>query len=266
VTRDLDLERAERDGYRAVFEAAPPEAAAAVGLATRSVSGACCIACRGVETTMLNRVTGLGLEREATEADLDVIDAFFREQGVRYAIGLPPAARPADLERRLLARGFERGYAWMKFRRGVEPPPPVETDLRVERVGPDRGADVARVVVEAYAMPEGLAAWWTGVPGAPGVHCFVAYDGAEPAAAALLFTSGRTGWLGGAGARPDFRRRGGQGAVLAARIRAAADLGLETLTTETGERVPDRPSNSYRNILRFGFEEAYLRPNLVSPA
>jgi hypothetical protein len=34
---------------------------------------------------------------------------------------------------------------------------------------------------------------------------------------------------------------------------------------ETGERVPDRPSASYRNILKAGFEEAYLRPNWQRP-
>ena len=34
----------------------------------------------------------------------------------------------------------------------------------------------------------------------------------------------------------------------------------------TGERAADRPSAaSYRNILRLGFREAYVRPNLVSP-
>lgn len=35
--------------------------------------------------------------------------------------------------------------------------------------------------------------------------------------------------------------------------------------TETGERLPDKPSNSYRNILRAGFEETYLRQNCISP-
>lgn len=34
---------------------------------------------------------------------------------------------------------------------------------------------------------------------------------------------------------------------------------------ETGELLPDRPSNSYRNILRASFEVAYVRPNHVSP-
>jgi hypothetical protein len=36
--------------------------------------------------------------------------------------------------------------------------------------------------------------------------------------------------------------------------------------TETGERVPDKPSDSYRNILRAGFHERYLRQNYLSPA
>ncbi len=49
------------------------------------------------------------------------------------------------------------------------------------------------------------------------------------------------------------------------RIRDAIESGCTTLVTETGERIPLKPSNSYRNILRFGFEEAYLRPNYLSP-
>ena len=46
------------------------------------------------------------------------------------------------------------------------------------------------------------------------------------------------------------------------------DLGVENhrvWRTETGERLPDKPSNSYRNILRAGFTEAYVRQNYLSP-
>ncbi len=43
------------------------------------------------------------------------------------------------------------------------------------------------------------------------------------------------------------------------------ELGVEVLATETGELVPDRPSNSYRNITRVGFEERYVRPNYSLP-
>jgi hypothetical protein len=57
------------------------------------------------------------------------------------------------------------------------------------------------------------------------------------------------------------RGRGCQLALLRRRIADAAVTGCRTLFVETGERVPDRPAGSYRNILRAGFEEAYLRPN-----
>jgi hypothetical protein len=72
-------------------------------------------------------------------------------------------------------------------------------------------------------------------------------------------------WLGLAGTVPELRRRGGQGAIMAARINEAIAAGCTAIGTETGERVMDRPSASYSNIVRFGFREAYVRPNLVSP-
>ena len=61
-------------------------------------------------------------------------------------------------------------------------------------------------------------------------------------------------------------RKGAQGALLAARIRRAGELGCETIVTETGKRRDDRPSSSYCNILRFGFEERYVVPNWLRPA
>ncbi len=67
--------------------------------------------------------------------------------------------------------------------------------------------------------------------------------------------------LGMAATLEPARGRGCQTALLRRRIVDAAEAGCHTLFVETGERVPDRPSTSYRNILRAGFEEAYLRPN-----
>jgi hypothetical protein len=51
---------------------------------------------------------------------------------------------------------------------------------------------------------------------------------------------------------------------MAARIGAARAAGAAVIVTETGETVEGRPANSYRNILRAGFEPAYVRPNYVS--
>jgi len=211
---------------------------------------------------MLNRVTGLGLTGTAGDAELDEIDAFFRLHGVRYAVALSPFA-PTEIGGRLQARGFEYGYAWAKFRRGVEDPEPVPTELRVEAV--TDGVLFGAVVTAAYEMPATGAAWFASLPEREGWHCFVAFDGDEPAGAGALFVRGSVGWLGVAGTAPEHRRKGAQNAIMATRIRRGRELGVTTLTTETGELVEDRPSNSYRNILRTGFELRYVRPNLVSP-
>lgn len=231
------------------------------------IAGALCEVLRPLpELTMVNRVTGLGLARPATREDVATIVAFFAGEGVRFGVGLHPDAQPRELPLWLEEQGLERGYAWMKFQRGVEPPPVVETDLHVEEVDPGRAGAFSLVVREGYEMAEEAEGWVSSAVGAPGWHCYVAFDGDEPAAAGALFVGGEVGWLGLAATRPAFRRRGGQGAIMAARIRRAAELGATTLVTETGERLAGRPSNSYRNILRFGFEEAYLRPNYVSRA
>ena len=38
------------------------------------------------------------------------------------------------------------------------------------------------------------------------------------------------------------------------------------MITETGERRDDRPSSSYRNILRAGFEEIAVTANWLGPS
>jgi GNAT superfamily N-acetyltransferase len=262
---DAALELVEADGYGEIFRAAPDSVRREHGVDVHEVAGATCIllgAARG--NLMLNRVNGLGLRGPVEDAHLDEIDAFFRAGGTRYAISVSALA-PPDLAPRLAERGFEPGYAWMKFRRGVEPPPEVETTLRVEEAGAGRGGAFGTIVACGFGLPDFAAEWFAALAERPRFHLFLAYDGDEPAGAGALFVGDGIGWLGVTATLPEHRRKGAQGAILAARIRLAGELGLGVLATETGERTADRPSNSYRNILRLGFEECYLRPNYVSP-
>lgn len=62
---------------------------------------------------------------------------------------------------------------------------------------------------------------------------------------------------------PEYGGRGAQSAFLARRMQDAADLGCESLISETAEDTLERPVASYRNMRRFGFEVAYLRPNYL---
>jgi GNAT superfamily N-acetyltransferase len=257
-------EQVERTALAEVWAAAPPDLAARHGIESLEVGGALCTGIGGQSSTMLNRVVGLGLDEPATDVALDEIAAFFERVGQRYYVSVSPRAKPSDLPARLERRGYATGYAWMKFTRGVEPPPATETVLRVEEIGPGAGADFGDVVAAGYELEPFTSAWLAQLPGTSW-HCYVAYDGDDPAGAAALYVHDGTGYLCFAATRAEHRRKGAQGALLAARIRDAAEAGCNRLVTETGERIPLKPSNSYRNILRFGFEESYLRPNYLAP-
>jgi hypothetical protein len=211
------------------------------------------------DSAMVNRVVGLGLDRPATETAVDEILAAMR--GVRCFVAVSPHAEPEALEGWLSQRGLQRGWGWMQFSRGVDQLPHVETDLRIARIGPELGADFARVVVRAFELPETLTAWFTRVPAIDGWSVWLAFDGDQAVASGSLFVDGEVGYLGFGATFKSHRGRGGQGALLAARIRGAAELGCRHVVTETGERLPDRPSNSYRNILRAGFQEQFVVSN-----
>jgi GNAT superfamily N-acetyltransferase len=252
-------ELAELEAFRDLLLAAPDGEAVEVG-------GALCTAARSLPaSTLVNRALGLGEERPATEAGLDEVGAFFRERGVRHCVTATPHARPEELGAWFTGRGYERGYAWAKFVRSPASPPEARTELEVRLAGPAEARDFAHVFVAGYGLPAELEPWFEPLPDREGWSCYVAYAGREPAATGALFVTGRVGWLGVAATLPEHRRKGGQGAILAARIGKAAELGCEVVATETGALEEGRPAHSYRNILRSGFELAYVRDNWLAP-
>jgi GNAT superfamily N-acetyltransferase len=165
----------------------------------------------------------------------------------------------------LRERGYEAGYAWVKFQRPAAAPLEAQTDLRVERIGRERSAEYVTVLAAGFDLLPDAAAMLEHLPGRPGWGCYLAYAGELPVAAGAVFVSGDHAWLGQATTIAEHRRRGGQSALIAARIGAARAAGATVIVTETGETVDGRPANSYHNILRAGFEPAYVRPNYISP-
>ncbi len=214
-------------------------------------------------TPMLNRIVGLGLDAPATEELLDA--AIGVMAGLRHYVSVSPHSLPADIPTWLRARGYEPGWGWMQFRRGVEDPPVAETSLTVAELAPLRNATFARIVREAYGVPEAMDAVAASAPERRGWTCWLAMTGADPAGAAALYVDEGAGYLGYAGTAPDHRGKGAQSVLLATRIRRAGELGCDVVYTETGQLLPDRPSASYRNIVRAGFEEQYVIANWLSP-
>lgn len=217
------------------------------------------------DSAMLNRAVGLGVDAPATEDALDEVLAEM-PPGTTFYVAVAPGARPPDLPRWLERRGLEQGWGWMAFRRGVEPLETRPSSLRLEEVRTaEEAAAFARIVRIGYGLPEAVEPMVARAPEA-GWHCFLALDGDEPASAAALFVAEGAGYLGFAATLAEHRGKGAQNLLLAERIRLAAELGCDVVITETGERRDDLPSNSYRNILRAGFEEVAVTANWLGRA
>jgi GNAT superfamily N-acetyltransferase len=208
------------------------------------VGGAMCVQLPEVPMMELNRAIVLG-----PVVDPDAISAWFAGP---HTI----ATHDECLGRELASRGYMRGRSWMKFERDGGPAPAAATGARIEETL-DGGL---------FGRLLGGGAELGGMVGAPGWRCLVGWIGDEPAACGALYVDGTSAWLGAAFTRQEFRGRGLQSALLAARIEAARAAGATLLTSETGEQLPDRPATSYRNLLRAGFREAFLRANWSSPA
>jgi GNAT superfamily N-acetyltransferase len=241
-----ELEAPEREAYADAFRATP-ELCEVV-----EIDGATCMALHRIPERTFCRVMGL-----TSTAALKEIAAFFGDTPwwISDSHGLS-----SELEE----IGFTRDYGWMKFSRGVGPRQ-ARSDLAVVKVGPERADDFATVVAGGFAMPDWAKPLAANVVGRPGWSCYVAYDGDAPAGAGALYLHEKAGWLGLGATLPQFRGRGAQSAILAARIEEARRLGCSLVTTETGELAEGRPSSSYRNIVRAGFREEGVRANFRAP-
>lgn len=260
------LERIEIDAMTDVFRAAPAALREAHAITVRSVAGAHCLTTRDFSPpAMFRRTAGLGVTRPASRADVDEIIEYMDRIGQQYCISTSPHTQPPEMTDWLLARGFVHGYAWMKFSRPCSPPLAAPSDLNVQIVD-RRDADIFGVVVaEGFGFPPIFGSWFAALPGREGWTCLLAFDGRQAVAAGSAYVRDGYAWLGFAATLSSHRRRGAQMALLARRLQEAAARGAHTAVIETGERLPDKPSNSYRNILRAGFVERYLRQNLLSP-
>ncbi len=257
------LDQGERRFWRDVWESVPADLAKEKGVELRDfgpVQASIVTALPGVG--MVNLVLGATEPGAVDEGHLAAAAEWAGSRGVRGYVPVTPDLPETDLaERWLRANGFAEGYAWMKFVRDPHPPrfkaPGVEV---VELTDPER-EPFGMIAATGFGLPAWASAFFADLPGRDGWRCYVArIDGEAQACAAMQIHAG-IAELGIAATLEPARGRGCQLALLHRRILDAIDAGCHALFVETGERVPDRPSASYRNILRAGFEEAYLRPN-----
>jgi GNAT superfamily N-acetyltransferase len=261
----MDLEAIERAAWSDLFDAAPAALRGQLGMEVERIAGVTALRAPGIDHLLFNRAIGLcaGADERTVR---EIVDGYERAGVGRYFIHLraDPASEPigrwlAELE---LCR-FQR--SWIKLARGTEPPAEVATDLNVVRADPARRFEIGQLLGQAFELPDAAHALMAAVVGRAGWHVYVALEGDQLAAAGALFARGPAAYLCFAATRPEYRRRGAQGALMARRIRMALDLGCNVVTSETGEQVPGDPQHSYRNMVRHGLRPVYRRDNWCPP-
>ena len=91
----------------------------------------------------------------------------------------------------------------------------------------------------------------------------MAFDKGKPVAAGSMFIYEDTAWFGMATTLPEYRGKKAQSAIIAERINKAHDLGCKWISVESAEHSDEKPNPSYLNMLKYGFNFMYQRPNLV---
>lgn len=255
------LDRVERRFWRDIWESVPHEIASEHGIELREFGALQVTLTRDLpQVPILNLVLG---GPEAGEADLEHAIAWAAEHDVSPCVPVTPGLPGSvQAEAWLRERGFEHGYAWMKFVRDPHPPRfPAPADVEVVELTSADEEAFGTIAAVGFGMPAWAADFFAHLPGREGWRCYVARIGGKAQACAAMLVEEGIAEFGIAATLEQARGHGCQAALLHRRICDAAEAGCHTLFVETGDRVPGRPSASYRNILRAGFEEAYLRPN-----
>jgi GNAT superfamily N-acetyltransferase len=215
----------------------------------------------------VNKVIGAGFGAGLDDAVLDAVEARWRGRGEPVRFEIATLADPS-----LGAALTGRGYRLERFENVLGCAPIAGAPPAGVVVVPARDGDPAwrQIAIEGFAHPDGSVAApeplarqelvdvMDDVATVPGIRRFWAQIDGVAVGIASLWIDGGVAILCGATTLPAWRRRGVQGALLAARIAAAERAGcdLTVVTTDPGSR-------SQRNAHRAGFSLLYARAVVV---
>lgn len=216
-----------------------------------------------------NRAMGLGLHGPVRHDDLMCLETFYATHGVPSQIELA-----SMVDRSLIRVCSERGYLLRRFRniyaqalsQGHEPAgtPPLNA-VEILPVDASHAQVWSTVLLDGfgYKSPEErqrVELWNRMVRTLPGVTALLALLDGQPVGAASVMVLGTTALLGGAATLPEFRRRGVQRALIAARLAIATRVGCELAIV-----TADPGSSSGRNAERMGFQLLCNHIDLCAP-
>ena len=171
-----------------------------------------------------------------------------------------------DWERQLGQRGATPSGSWVTFAGTVTLTPAGTIDLRMDVLEPDLAVEFARVMCVGFGRPSRVRLR----PGSAGCRRNRRLGSGRTVrgtATGLLrrrpFVANGIGVRAVAATLPEYRRRGAHGALMARRMRDAAEPGCEWVTSEIGSETQDNPNPSLHGMRRMGLPELYERRNWI---
>jgi GNAT superfamily N-acetyltransferase len=253
-------------GFMEAYEAGTPASAAAeLGITTRRIGGGVVLAMRHDPTGYWSKALGFGVTEPVTEKVIGAVVEHYREHGNdRAVIQVAPSLLPADWDEITREYGLRRGTSWVKLGARAAEVGAAPTDLRVGPVAPEQARAWAELILESFGMPLGpLTEMLIPAVGSPEFHPFAAWEGDRLVGAANLFVRDGVASLNTGATHPDFRGRGAQSALIAARAARARELGCEWVFSETGLPAEEGENPSLNNLLRAGLRDLYHRDNWI---
>lgn len=208
---------------------------------------------------MLNQGLALGLECPVTDGDLEALEAILPSPTVlELSAGADPSLYPLLAKRGYRLQMFQQ--VWMRELDSLPESSGSEWVVRPLEKGEEKL--FASVVAAGFFERDELSEEGLGImmPGtqAVGTTCFLAWLDGQPAGAGTLGISGDVAALSGTSIRPGYRGRGGQGAIISARLAFAKQHGCTLACSAT---LPN--SHSQFNLQKMGFRVAYPKVELV---
>lgn len=252
----------ELEEQRGLFGSASDKLKKDLGLQLEEIDGIVCSISSAEPSILINRCFVTIQEALLDVSCIQAVIQAYKKAGVGEFFMHVPDSND-NIRNNLQKAGMKQSRGWMKFKRDTKPAVARNPELTIREIGPELAEAFARIVVPCFDLKEASVPLIAGFISDPNCRFFMGFDGDTPAATGGLFYRDGYGYCDFGATHRDFRGRGFQGALLAHRINEAINMGAKALYTATGEAVPGDPQHSYKNILRYGFTEYYLRENWV---
>lgn len=227
---------------------------------------------RGAPGTWTNLAVGMGLDGPVPDRVMDDLIDWFVPHGVEPRLELCPFADPTLItglaKRSFVLRGFENVF----FRtldptdtiRPLAAHPPEVSIVRVDQADDRRIMEWARTVSSGFAMgrepTEAEVELTAAMARHPRSVTFAALCDDRVVGGGSIEIFGTIGTLFALSTAPEYRRKGIQQAIIAARLNHAASVGVKVAT------ISSRPGvATERNARRMGFQVGYTKVVLVRP-